>query len=234
MLDRTTPSPARSGLAPKRRSAQGGDNSERSRERLLQAALSLFAGQGYARTSTREIAELAGANLAAISYYFGDKAGLYRAVLSELREHPHQNPARFSAADMSLAEALRGYFAAYVEPLRQGHAARQCMKLQLRELLEPTGLWQAEISDAQRGTHDALLGVLCRHLGLVRLDDELAGLGSSIAALGMHLHLGHDQYDSPAASAAGNDVALDRWLDRLVRFSLAMVAAEQQRRCALA
>ncbi|MEY4748777.1 MAG: hypothetical protein RIQ60_991 [Pseudomonadota bacterium] len=229
MLDRTTPSPARPGVAPRRRSAQGGD-SERSRERLLQAALSLFAGQGYARTSTREIAELAGANLAAISYYFGDKAGLYRAVLFELREHPHQNPARFSASEMSLAEALRGYFAAYVEPLRQGDAARQCMKLQLRELLEPTGLWQAEISDAQRGTHDALLEVLRRQLGLTRVDDELAGLASSIAALGMHLHLGHDQHDSPAASAAGNDLALDRWLDRLVRYSMAMVDAERQRR----
>jgi AcrR family transcriptional regulator len=199
---------------------------------LLQAALSLFASQGFARTSTREIAELAGANLAAISYYFGDKAGLYRAVLFGLREHPHQNPARFSGTGMSLAEALRGYFSAYVEPLKQGHAARQCMKLQLREMLEPTGLWQAEISDAQRSGHDALLGMLCRHLGLSLADEELTCLASSIAALGMHLHLGRDLQDSPATSAAGAGYGdlLDLWLERLVRYSLAMVDSERARR----
>ena len=43
----------------------------------------LFAQQGFAKTSTREIAEAAGTNIAAISYYFGDKAGLYRAVFFE-------------------------------------------------------------------------------------------------------------------------------------------------------
>jgi AcrR family transcriptional regulator len=233
MLDSPTPSPARSpaAAAPKRRGAQGGE-AERSRERLLQAALSLFASQGFARTSTREIAELAGANLAAISYYFGDKAGLYRAVLSELRQHPHQNLARFSGSEMTLPEALRAYFSAFVEPLREGHAARQCMKLQLREMLEPTGLWQDEISDAVRSSHEALLCLLCRHLGLGVADDELTCLASSIAALGMHLHLGRELQDSPATSAAGagDGDLLDLWLDRLVRYSLAMVDAERARR----
>ena len=56
---------------------------EQSRERLLHAALALFAEHGFAKTSTREIAEAAGTNLAAISYYFGDKAGLLTAVATE-------------------------------------------------------------------------------------------------------------------------------------------------------
>ena len=67
---------------------------EQSRERLLQAALALFAEQGYAKTSTREIAEAAGANLAAISYYFGDKSGLYHVVFTE----PMGDPAEDIAA----------------------------------------------------------------------------------------------------------------------------------------
>ena len=46
-----------------------------SRERLLLAAMRLFAEQGFATTSTREIALAAGTNIASISYYFGDKAG---------------------------------------------------------------------------------------------------------------------------------------------------------------
>ena len=56
---------------------------EASRARLLRSGLQLFAQQGYAKTSTRELAEHAGVNVASISYYFGDKAGLYRAVFFE-------------------------------------------------------------------------------------------------------------------------------------------------------
>ena len=53
------------------------------RERLLQAALQLFAEHGYAKTSIRAIAQAAQANVAAVSYYFGDKATLYAALFSE-------------------------------------------------------------------------------------------------------------------------------------------------------
>lgn len=54
---------------PKKSRADG----EQSRERLLLASMRLFAEQGYSRASTREIALAAGVNVAAISYYFGDK-----------------------------------------------------------------------------------------------------------------------------------------------------------------
>ena len=53
---------------------------ERARERLLLAALRLFAEQGYAKTSIRQIGMAANVNVASVSYYFGNKAGLYRAV----------------------------------------------------------------------------------------------------------------------------------------------------------
>lgn len=49
--------------------------------RLLEAAHSLFAEQGFAATSTREITAVADANLAAVNYHFGSKEGLLLAVL---------------------------------------------------------------------------------------------------------------------------------------------------------
>ena len=51
------------------------------RERLLQAATRLFADNGYRGASVRDICNLAGANPGAISYHFGGKRQLYRAVL---------------------------------------------------------------------------------------------------------------------------------------------------------
>lgn len=52
--------------------------------RLQEAARSLFARQGYAGTSVRQITAHAGANLGAVTYHFGSKERLYHAVLREL------------------------------------------------------------------------------------------------------------------------------------------------------
>src|SRR5678815_6090761 len=62
------------------------------RESLLEAARRLFLARGFAAVSIREIAAEAGATAAMIHYYFGDKLGLYRAMLeavsyTHLRAH---------------------------------------------------------------------------------------------------------------------------------------------------
>ncbi|UUZ47207.1 TetR family transcriptional regulator [Massilia sp. B-10] len=51
-----------------------------SRERLLLTAMRLFAEQGFARTSTREIALAHSTNIASISYYFGDSRPVPRRL----------------------------------------------------------------------------------------------------------------------------------------------------------
>ncbi len=54
------------------------------RDRLIDAAGELFAEKGFKETTVREICELAGANLAAVNYYFRDKENLYQEVLSSV------------------------------------------------------------------------------------------------------------------------------------------------------
>src|ERR1700685_2864751 len=51
-------------------------------DRVLSAARSLFATQGYASTSLRNVADLAGVDVALVSYYFKNKAGLLEAALT--------------------------------------------------------------------------------------------------------------------------------------------------------
>lgn len=48
--------------------------------RILLAAKKLFAKQGFDGTSVRQICEEAGANVALISYYFGGKEKVFRAI----------------------------------------------------------------------------------------------------------------------------------------------------------
>lgn len=53
-------------------------------QRLLETAKHAFAVNGYQATATREIASAAKVNISAITYYYGGKLGLYRAVLQDI------------------------------------------------------------------------------------------------------------------------------------------------------
>jgi AcrR family transcriptional regulator len=53
------------------------------RAALLQGARRLFLKHGFADVSTRQIAAAAGTTSAMIHYYFGDKLGLYRAMIED-------------------------------------------------------------------------------------------------------------------------------------------------------
>lgn len=55
-------------------------------DKLLKAAITVFAHKGYAAATVREICGLAGANVAAVNYHFGGKKALYAAVLEHIFE----------------------------------------------------------------------------------------------------------------------------------------------------
>ena len=54
------------------------------REKIIETAIYEFAVKGYEPTATRDILAKAKANVAAISYYFGNKNGLYAEVLKRI------------------------------------------------------------------------------------------------------------------------------------------------------
>lgn len=62
------------------------EKSERSRRQVLDAALYLFAHQGFRATSVREIAERAGVSIGNLYHHFADKEGIFKALLAELWE----------------------------------------------------------------------------------------------------------------------------------------------------
>src|SRR6478735_5032940 len=55
-------------------------------DRILAAALEVFAERGFDGARTREIAERAGANLGLIKYYFDDKERLWKAAVTRAFE----------------------------------------------------------------------------------------------------------------------------------------------------
>ncbi len=57
------------------------------RERLLDAAIDLFNRKGYAATTVREIVEAARVTKPVLYYYFGNKEGIYRALMHDAFSH---------------------------------------------------------------------------------------------------------------------------------------------------
>ena len=200
------------------------------RAHLLRTALRLFSEKGFAKTSTREIAKAAGANVAAIRYYFGDKAGLYRAVYVEPLGSPHEDIPRYLQPHFTLRQSLEGFFDSFLEPMKQGNLVQQCMRLHFREMLEPTGLWAEELEHGIKPAHAALVSVLCRHLGLRSADDELHRLAFAIASLALQMFICRDVITAVRPQLVAGPAAIDKAVARLTGYALALVEAEAQQR----
>lgn len=221
--------------SPRAAGAEGEARKQRSdgahaRAHLLHAALRLFSEKGFAKTSIRDIAQAAGANVAAISYYFGDKAGLYRAVFTEPLGSARDDIALYDQPHFTLHQSLEGFFSGFLEPLRQGELVQLCTKLHFREMLEPTGLWAEEIDNGLKPAHEALVKVLCRHLGLAQADDEVHRLAFSITGLAIHMFISREVVDAIRPQLFGMPDALEQWAASLVAYAEAMVAVETARR----
>ncbi len=201
-----------------------------SRQCLLHAALRCFAEHGFVKTSTRMIADAAKANVAAIRYYFGDKAGIYRAAFIEPMGQPQDDIALFDSPALSLEQALQGLYSGFIEPLKQGELVQLCTKLHMREMVEPTGLWQQEIDHGIAPYHQALVKVLCRHLQITKEDDDVHRLAICIVAQAVFLYMGREVLQAVRPRLVGSPAALDVMGQRLVQYALALVNAEQQRR----
>jgi TetR/AcrR family transcriptional regulator len=66
----------------RRDAGTSGQAQDGARERILAAALAVFAEHGFDGARTRDIAERAGANLGLIKYYFNDKERLWKAAVA--------------------------------------------------------------------------------------------------------------------------------------------------------
>ncbi len=201
---------------------------EPARARLLVAALRLFAEQGYAKTSIRQIALAAGANVAAVSYYFGNKAGLYRAVFWGGAAPPKDAAASGPTPPATLA----GLFEHILAPLRSGAQARLWIKLHRREMIEPAGLWREKVDRGMQPMHAALVALLCARLGVAEADDEVLALATLIIGPAVHLLVNCEVIDALAPQLLAGPHAVDAWQGRLMRNAETLIQAERQRRVA--
>lgn len=199
------------------------------RSRLILSALHLFAAKGYEGATTREICEAAGANISAIRYYFGDKAGLYRAAFTEPMGDMPCGANLGAYADLPMPEALKRLFLDFLEPLKRGEVFQLVMKLHFREMIEPTGAWKEEIDAEIKPHHEALVAMLTRHLGLPAVDADVHRLAFAIIGMAVHFYVGLEAVSAIAPEVLGSAPAIDVLAERLAGYAWSMVEGESRR-----
>ena len=107
------------------------------RERLLDVAGEVFAERGFRNTTVREVCRRARANVAAVHYHFGDKDGLYDAVLrqtfkSAMEKHP------LPQVKGTPEEQLHAHVRAMLRRILDEGRPSWHGKLIAREMIEPT------------------------------------------------------------------------------------------------
>jgi AcrR family transcriptional regulator len=190
--------------------------------RLLEAAGEIFAEHGYRAATVRQICEKAGANLAAVNYHFGDKEGLYMAVLRSVPlAHVEKYPANLGLTPDATAEQKLG---AYIQSLLrrvfdEGRPGWHT-KIIAREMIEPTRALDTLLEEVARPVHQELASIV-RDLLDPRASDEAVRLCTlSIMSQCVYYHHARPVIRRlyPEQKYGSEDIA--RLADHIMKFSL--------------
>jgi TetR/AcrR family transcriptional regulator, regulator of cefoperazone and chloramphenicol sensitivity len=110
----------------------------RTRKHLIAASSEIFAKVGYQAATTRQICMRARANAAAVNYHFGDKLGLYTAVLKTYIELEEKRVAQHPLLTLPADESLAAFIAMLFENVAGEGVQNSYTRLMAHELSQPT------------------------------------------------------------------------------------------------
>jgi AcrR family transcriptional regulator len=96
-----------------------GSEEKNMEERILEAAEELFLEQGFAKTTTGQIAKLAGCNQALVHYYYRTKENLFDKIFEEKARLLFSNLSKVDTSGIPLEEKIRKMIGVHFDFLRQ-------------------------------------------------------------------------------------------------------------------
>jgi AcrR family transcriptional regulator len=117
---------------------------ERTRTRLMEAALDLVAVRGEESVTLRALTEAAEANVAAVSYHFGSLNALFEAAIEQaLESYLDAQQAALSALDpeSTIEELAEAFARPMISALTHGGRERAVIRIVARAGIDPPGGW---------------------------------------------------------------------------------------------
>lgn len=166
------------------------NQSDGTRDRILEAAGQLFAERGFEATTVRDICQAAGANVAAVNYYFGDKERLY--VEAVVRAHKWRlDQAQLPDWDerTTAREKLADFIETFFRRVLGGPEDTWRTRLVMREMMQPSAAC-AEIAQSNiRPQFEILQSILRELLPADASDEQLHLTAFSIVGQCLFYHV---------------------------------------------
>jgi AcrR family transcriptional regulator len=117
---------------------------ERTRARLMEAALDLLSERGEEGVSLRELTDAAKANVAAVSYHFGSLQALFDGAIEDALERyldSQQEAVSALGPESTLEEAAAAFASPMISALTKGGRDRAAIRIVARAAIDPPAGW---------------------------------------------------------------------------------------------
>jgi len=197
------------------------------RLRVLTSAVEVFATRGFRDATIHEICEGAGANIAAVNYYFGSKENLYaeawrKAFGDNLAAHP---PDGGVPADAPPEERLRGRARALIHSFAD--EGNQAFLIMNKEMANPTALLREVHRECMTPLHEQTDALMRELLGPNATEQQVRFCEASFLSLCVgvirHARMHRERSEGEAPPAVIHD--FDAYARHAAEFALAGIQA---------
>lgn len=199
-------------------------------EKLIEAAGQVFAGVGFQAATVRDICGKAGANVAAVNYHFGDKVGLYLAVLSSsfcMREHELAREALSIGG--APEERFRHFVRMFCQRMFDPERPSWYMKIIAHELAQPTPALGQVVGEVILPNYQRLCALIGELIGRPALDDATRRCVHSVMGQIMHYSQGRAVIAHLWPRLEFTPKRIDELAEHIAAFSLAGFAASAKK-----
>jgi AcrR family transcriptional regulator len=198
--------------------------SHETRARLLEAAGEVFAEAGFRAATVRDICCRAGANVAAVNYYFGDKEKLYAEVLRFAHECAREQFPLTDDVSLPPDKRLGHYIRVFITRMLDSGRPAWEGKLMAREMVEPTSALDRIVEEGMKPQYQALTDIVRQLLGKSAEETTVRDVVFSVVGQCVFYRHGRAIIErlSPTPPGARD---IERIADHIARFSLAAIGA---------
>lgn len=203
------------------------NDSDTTRDRIVEAAGEIFADKGYGAATVRDICNAAGANIAAVNYYFGDKQKLYiEAVVRAHRWRMERVALPAWSEATSAAEKLTDFVTTFIRRIRTGPGDTWHTRLLMREMTHPDAACAEMARSSIRPEFEMLKSIL-RELAPSDISEEKLNLASfSIVGQCLFYHFADKVIRNLLDEEEYARYDVDRLASHIVSFSLSAIGEQ--------
>lgn len=202
------------------------NDSDTTRERIVEAAGEIFAERGFDGTTVRDICQRAGANIAAVNYYFGDKQRLYvEAVVRAHRWRMEQAPLPKWSDGTPSTTKLADFITTFIRRVLTGPEDTWHTKLIMREMGHPTAACAELVQSSIRPQFEILLSILRELLPSDVSAERLRLTGFSIVGQCLFYHFADPVIRNLLTSKEYSELDVAKLAQHILEFSLSSIGS---------